>query len=275
LLEHRSRNGAIKVIQLSRNFGKEAALTAGLDYARGRAVIPIDCDLQDPPELIPDLVEKWGEGYDVVYATREFRQSDDFVKRLTASGYYKVFNLLSDVAIPYDAGDFRILDRRVVDVVRALPERKRFNKGLFAWVGFRQTGIGYHREQRTTGSSKWRPWQLWNFAMDGIFSFSTWPLRIWSYVGFILSSLAIIYAGFLMVRTLVQGIDVPGYASTLVVILFLGGIQLISLGIFGEYLGRIFEEVKQRPLYVVSGAYGISESPPSRYKPSRRDPSNS
>jgi polyisoprenyl-phosphate glycosyltransferase len=250
-------------------------LTAGLDYAGGHAVIPIDCDLQDPPELIPDLVEKWGEGYYVVYATRETRHSDDFVKRLTASGYYKVFNLLSDVSIPHDAGDFRILDRRVVDVVRALPERKRFNKGLFAWVGFRQTGIGYDRERRTAGSSKWRPWQLWNFAMDGIFSFSTWPPRVWSYVGFVLSMLAIVYAGFLIVRTLVQGIDVPGYASTLVVILFLGGIQLISLGIFGEYLGRIFEEVKQRPLYVVSGAYGISESRPSRQEPQRREPSNS
>ncbi len=260
LLYHRERNPCIKIISLSRNFGKEIALSAGLDHSLGAAVVPIDVDLQDPPEVIPQLFEKWLEGYDVVYATRDTRTSDGFTKRTTSSWFYRVYNRLSDTTIPNDTGDFRIMDRRVIDAVRVLPERNRFMKGLFSWVGFRQIGVTYHREARAFGKSKWKYWQLWNFALDGITSNSTLPLRIWTYLGLFISFVAFGYAGFLIIRLLVLGVDTPGYASLMVSVLFLGGINLLTLGIIGEYLGRIYTEAQGRPLYFVRQSFGLSSS---------------
>ena len=260
LLQHRKRNPAIKIVRLSRNFGKETALSAGLDHAQGAAIVPMDADLQDPPELLPKLFAKWLEGYDVVYAVRESRQSDTLAKRLTAGWFYRVYNWLAEVRIPYNTGDYRLIDRRVAEALARLPERNRFMKGLFTWVGFRQTGIAYEREERAFGSSKWRYWKLWNFALDGITASSTLPLRIWSYLGLVVSLFAFAFAIFLIVRTLVNGVDVPGYASLMVVVLMLGGLNLIGLGVIGEYLGRTYVEVKQRPLYLVSEAYGFSIS---------------
>jgi polyisoprenyl-phosphate glycosyltransferase len=257
LIEYHHRNPAIKVVNLSRNFGKEIALTAGIDYAIGAAVVPIDADLQDPPELIEELIAKWREGYDVVYATRRSRRGESWIKRLTAKIFYQTIESMSPVPIPRNTGDFRLLDRRVVDTLRQLPEHNRFMKGLFAWVGFNQTSILYDRPQRYKGVTKWNYWRLWNFAIDGITSFSFLPLKVWSYVGLTLSLFSFLYASFLIIRTLILGIDVPGYASLMVAVLFLGGVQLLSLGIIGEYLGRVYEEVKGRPLYLVRECYGF------------------
>jgi len=257
LVAHHHRNPVIKVIDLSRNFGKEVALTAGIDYARGQAVIPIDADLQDPPELIGELVSKWREGYDVVYATRRSRQGESWLKKLTANVFYRVIDQISRVPIPRDTGDFRLIDRRVVESLKLMPERTRFMKGLFAWVGYRQTSIYYDRPQCYKGKTTWNYWKLRNFAIDGITSFSLAPLKVWSYVGLTISLLAFIYASFLVLRTLILGIDVPGYASLMVAMLFLGGMQLVTLGVLGEYIGRIYEEVKGRPLYLVRNCYGF------------------
>ena len=253
----RQRNDRIKIVALSRNFGKELALTAGIDYARGAAVVPIDADLQDPPELIEALVAKWKEGYDVVYAKRRSRQGETWLKRATANSFYRVMERMSKVPIPRDTGDFRLLDRRVVDVLKQLPERTRFMKGLFAWVGYRQAEVLYDREPRHSGETKWNYWRLWNFAIDGIVSFSIAPLRIWSYIGITFAGISFLYGTFLLLRTLISGNDVPGYASLMVAVLFLGGVQMMSLGVLGEYLGRVYEEVKGRPLYLVRNAYGV------------------
>lgn len=247
----------VKVINLSRNFGKEIALTAGIDHACGQAVIPIDADLQDPPELIADLVAKWREGYDVVNATRRSRQGESWLKRLTAGAFYRVLENMADISIPRNTGDFRLLGRPVVEALKRMPERTRFMKGLFAWVGFRQATVLYDRHPRHAGQTKWNYWRLWNFAIDGIVSFSTVPLKVWSYFGLGVAALSFIYALFLAVRTMLYGIDVPGYASLMVVVLFLGGIQLITLGVLGEYLGRIYDETKRRPLYIVRDYFGI------------------
>ncbi|MGB3765808.1 MAG: glycosyltransferase family 2 protein [Phormidesmis sp.] len=255
--DHHRRNPRIKVVALSRNFGKELALTAGIDYAVGAAVVPIDADLQDPPELIGALVAKWKEGYDVVYARRRSRQGESWFKTMTANNFYRVMERMSNVPIPRDTGDFRLLDRRVVDVLKLLPERTRFMKGLFAWVGYRQTEVVYDRDARYSGETKWNYWRLWNFAIDGITSFSLVPLRVWSYVGIAFALLSFLYGTFLFVRTLIDGIDVPGYASLMVAVLFLGGVQMVSLGVLGEYLGRVYEEVKGRPLYLVRETVGI------------------
>jgi glycosyltransferase involved in cell wall biosynthesis len=257
VLDHRARNAAIKIISLSRTFGKDIALSAGLDHTRGRAVVPIDADLQDPPELIEEMVARWREGYDVVYATRKRRPGDNWLKRTTAHFFYRVFEAIADVPIPRDTGDFRLLDRRVVDVMVRLPERTRFMKGLFAWVGFKQTAIYYEREPRMAGGTKWNYWRLWNFAMDGITSFSSVPLKVWSYFGFVISLFAFMYAVVLAVKKLLNDVNVPGYTSLMVVVLFLGGIQLITLGILGEYMGRVYNEVKGRPLYVVRELHGF------------------
>jgi glycosyltransferase involved in cell wall biosynthesis len=257
LVEHHKHNPIIKVVNLSRNFGKEIALTAGIDYATGAAIIPIDADLQDPPELIEQLVAKWHEGYDVVYATRRSREGETWLKRFTANAFYRTIGKMSRVPIPRNTGDFRLLDRRVVDALKLMPERTRFMKGLFAWVGYRQASVMFDREPRFQGSTTWNYWKLWNFAIDGIASFSFLPLKVWSYVGVAISGISLLYASFLVIRTLVLGIDVPGYASLMVAILFLGGIQLITLGIIGEYIGRIYEEVKGRPLYLVRESYGF------------------
>ena len=259
LIEKNRYNPAIKIVNLSRNFGKEIALTAGIDYATGAAVIPIDADLQDPPELIEELVAKWREGYDVVYATRRTRQGETWLKRLTANTFYRIIGKISRVPIPRNTGDFRLLDRKVVEAIKQLPERTRFMKGLFAWIGFKQTSILFDRQPRFQGNTTWNYWKLWNLALDGIASFSFVPLKVWSYFGLTVSLVSLLYASFLIIRTLIFGIDVPGYASLMVTVLFLGGIQLITLGIIGEYLGRIYEEVKGRPLYLVRKCYGFEQ----------------
>ena len=251
------RDPRVRALSLSRNFGKEAAVTAGLDHALGRAVVPIDVDLQDPPEVLAEMVAKWREGYDMVFGVRRDRSSDSLPKRMTAGLYYRAHNLISADKIPENAGDFRLLDRKVVDVLRALPERNRVMKGLFAWCGFRQAAVEYDRVPRKVGTTKYSYWRLWTLALDGLTSASTAPLRIWSYAGAIIALFALGYAGFIVARTLILGAEAPGYASLIVSVLFLGGVQLISLGVLGEYVGRILTETKQRPLYVVSDSIGV------------------
>ena len=245
----------IRIINFSRNFGKEAALTAGLDKARGEAVIPIDVDLQDPPELIKELVARWREGYDVVLAKRADRTSDSFAKRVSADLFYKLNGKISNVDIPNNVGDFRLMSKRVVEALKQLPENQRFMKGLFAWVGFKTFVIEYVREKREAGQSSFNGWKLWNFALDGITSFSTLPLRIWLYIGALVSFLSFLYGSFIILKTLIFGVDLPGYASLAVIMLFLGGIQLIGIGILGEYIGRIYSESKRRPSYIIEGEY--------------------
>ena len=257
LVEYHQLYPQIKVVNLSRNFGKDIAMSAGIDYSQGMAVIPIDADLQDPPELIAEMIEKWHEGYDVVYASRRVRIGESWFKRFSAEGFYQVINKLSRVTIPPNTGDFRLIDRRVVESIKKMPERQRFMKGIFAWVGYKQTSILFDREPRYQGQTKWNYWKLWNFAIDGITSFSFLPLKVWTYVGLIIALVSLVYASFLILRTIIFGIDVPGYASLMVAVLFLGGIQLLTLGIIGEYIGRVYEEVKGRPLYLVRDCYGF------------------
>jgi len=252
------RDARVRALSLSRNFGKEAALSAGLDHARGHAVVPMDVDLQDPPEVLAEMVAKWRDGYDMVFGVRRCRASDTRAKRWTASLYYRAHNALTHDKIPENAGDFRLLDRKVVDVLKAMPERNRFMKGLFAWAGFKQAAVEYERVERTAGTTKFNYWKLWTLALDGITSASTVPLRIWSYVGAAFAMIALAYAGFIVSRTLLFGNAVPGYASIMVSVLFLGGMQLLSLCILGEYVGRILTETKRRPLYVVRSTVGIA-----------------
>ncbi|GHU11435.1 glycosyl transferase [Alphaproteobacteria bacterium] len=251
LVKQKENISQIKIINFSRNFGKDAAMTAGLDFASGECVIPIDSDLQDPPELIAEMLEKWKQGFDVVLAKRIDRSEDGFFKRITACLFYKICNLLSDIELPENVGDFRLLDRKVVDAIKQCPERKRFMKGLFAFAGFKTATVEYKRPPREVGKSKWNYWKLWNYAIDGLTSFSTFPLKIWTYIG-ILVTLASFAGGlWILLRTLYYGIDWPGYASLMIVMLFLGGTQMISLGLIGEYVGRIYMESKQRPIYIV------------------------
>ena len=249
----------IRALSLSRNFGKEAALTAGLDFAAGQAVIPIDVDLQDPPEMIGAMLAKWRDGYEVVYGVRTNRGSDSFPKRLTADLYYRAHNYLSSDKIPEHAGDFRLLDRSVVEIIKAMPERNRFMKGLFAWSGFRQAAVDYERAPRAVGRTKFRYWRLWTLALDGLTSASTMPLRIWSYIGVVIAFFTLLYAIAVVVKTILWGSDVAGYPSLIVAILFFGSVQLISLGVLGEYVGRILIETKRRPLYVVRRKIGFAE----------------
>jgi glycosyltransferase involved in cell wall biosynthesis len=270
LLAMRALRPYVRVIDLSRNFGKEAALTAGIDAARGDAVIPIDADLQDSPELITRLVQEWKLGFEVVLARRADRRADSFAKRLTALLFYKVHNAISDPSIPENVGDFRLMDRKVVDAIKQLPERRRFMKGIFAWVGFRSTTIEYVRDPRVAGESRFSAWKLWNLALEAVTSFSTAPLRIWTYLGLAVASLAFVYAAFIVVRTVIYGIEVPGYASLLAVTLFLGGIQLIGLGVLGEYLGRVYSEAKQRPIYIVRDSHEASKA--ARHEARIREP---
>ncbi|MGN6850240.1 MAG: glycosyltransferase family 2 protein [Sphingomicrobium sp.] len=251
------RDARVRALSLSRNFGKEAALSAGLDHARGNAVIPMDVDMQDPPEVLPEMVAKWRDGFEMVFGVRRCRDSDGWAKRVTAGLFYRAHNFVSQDKIPENAGDFRLMDKKVVDVIRALPERNRFMKGLFAWAGFRQAAVEYDRAERETGTTKYNYWKLWTLALDGITSASTVPLRIWSYVGALVALFALGYAGFIAADTLIFGNRVPGYASIMVSMLFLGGVQLISLGVLGEYVGRILTEAKQRPLYVVRDTVGV------------------
>ncbi|WP_294393093.1 glycosyltransferase family 2 protein [uncultured Sphingomonas sp.] len=250
------RDPRIIAVSLSRNFGKEAALSAGLDNVRGATVVPIDVDMQDPPEVIGAMLDQWRQGYEVVYGVRRNRSTDSLPKRLTADLYYRAHNWMSEDKIPEHAGDFRLLDRRVVEVIRAMPERNRFMKGLFAWGGFRQTAVEYDRAERTVGGTKFNYIKLWKLAIDGLTSASTAPLRIWSYIGFGIAALAMVYALFLIARTILYGVDVAGYASMMVAVLFLGGVQLLSLGILGEYVGRILIEAKGRPIYVIRERIG-------------------
>jgi polyisoprenyl-phosphate glycosyltransferase len=254
-----SRDPRVLGLSLSRNFGKEAALSAGLDHAHGDAVIPIDVDLQDPPEVIGAMLEKWREGYEVVYGVRRDRTTDSLPKRLTADLYYRAHNKLSHDKIPEHAGDFRLLDRKVVDVIRRMPERNRFMKGLFAWSGFRQTAVEYERSERQQGKTKFNYWKLWTLAIDGITSASTLPLRVWSYLGALIALSGMLFALWIVVRTVLYGVDVRGYPSLMVAILFFGGLQLLSLGILGEYVGRVLIEVKHRPIYVIRERIGIED----------------
>lgn len=254
-----ARDPRVKLIDLSRNFGKEIAMTAGLDFASGEIIVLMDADLQDPPELIPQMVEKWREGYDTVYASRVVREGETFLKRATAETFYRVMKRLSRVDIPKNTGDFRLINRRTANALKLMKEQHRFMKGIFSWVGFKQTGIPYTREARFAGRTKWNYWQLWNFAIEGITSFSYVPLQISSYIGFFIAFIAFVYASFLVIRTLFFGRDVPGYASIMVAILFLGGVQLLFLGIIGEYLGRLFNQSKNRPLYLINDIIGINQ----------------
>jgi polyisoprenyl-phosphate glycosyltransferase len=245
----------VAILNLSRNFGKEIALTAGLDHARGDAAIVIDADLQDPPELIPSLVDAWREGFDVVYATRRERRGESWLKRTTANLFYRLMHNIGDVPIPEGTGDFRLLNRRSLDALMSCRERRRFMKGLFAWVGFSQTAILYDRAPRFAGKTKWNYWRLWNFAIEGITSFTIAPLKLSMYFGLVTALLALGYGTYIICRTLVLGREMPGYASLMVAILFLAGVQLIAMGVIGEYVGRIFVESKGRPLYLVDGYF--------------------
>lgn len=251
-----ARDRRFRVLELSRNFGKEAALTAGLDAARGDAVIPMDADLQDPPEAVVEMVAAWRSGAEVVLARRSDRSSDGMLKRQTASWFYRLHNRLSGTKIPENVGDFRLMDRAVVDALKLLPERQRFMKGLFAWVGFRTTVIDYVRPPRRTGKTKFSGMKLWQLALEGFTGFSTAPLKIWTYIGAAGAVCTLIYALFIVFYTIFHGTGVPGYASLLVVILFFGCVQLISIGLLGEYIGRIYLETKQRPTYLIRRTYG-------------------
>ncbi|WP_144142386.1 glycosyltransferase family 2 protein [Paraburkholderia sp. BCC1884] len=255
LLYQSSLDSRIRVIDLTRNFGKEAALSAGLDEALGDIIVPFDADLQDPPHVIARLVSKWREGYDVVLARRSNRDSDSLMKRMTAAQFYRMHNAVCDTHIPENVGDFRLITREVAEALKKLPETRRFMKGLFAWVGYRTAVVDYAREPRAAGTSKFSGWKLWNFALEGFTSFSTLPLRVWTYIGSFVALGAFLYAAFLITRTLIQGIAVPGYASILTVVLMLGGVQLIGIGVLGEYIGRIYFESKKRPVYLVRSRY--------------------
>ncbi|PPQ35383.1 glycosyltransferase family 2 protein [Rhodopila globiformis] len=241
----------VGVLSLSRNFGKETAITAGLDHAAGDAVVVIDADLQDPPELIPALVAEWRAGYDMVAARRRSRAGETWLKRWTAHAFYRLARGMGDVRLPEDTGDFRLLSRRAVNAVGQLREHHRFMKGVFAWVGFPTTFVPYDRACRSTGVSKWTYWRLWNLALEGITSFTVMPLKCATYLGLGVAALAGVYALQVIVKTLVIGNPVAGYPSLMTVVLFLGGVQLMFLGVIGEYLGRVFNETKQRPLYLV------------------------
>jgi len=255
------QDSRIKLVNFSRNFGKERALTAGIDYATGDAVVPIDADLQDPPEVIALMVARWREGFDVVNAVRSNRKHDTLAKRLTAKMFYRVLNALSDVEIPADTGDFRLLSRRAYEALRELGEQRRFMKGIFSWVGYPTATVEYERKSRLAGSTKFNYWKLWNFAIEGITSFSTAPLKVASYVGLSSAFLSFCYAIVIVVKTIVYGNPVSGYPSLMTAILFLGGVQLIFIGVVGEYIGRIHDEVKFRPIYIVESTRGFENIP--------------
>jgi len=244
-------NESITILSLSRNFGKEAAMTAGLDHAQGDVVILIDVDLQDPPELITEFVARWRSGADVVYGTRSSRDTDGMIKRASAIAFYRLFNFLSPTKLPFNAGDYRLLDRRVVNEIKTLRERNRFMKGLMVWPGFRMEGVEFARQLRAAGNTSWNYWKLWNFALDGITSFTTMPLRLWLYVGGSISFFSFLYAAFIVIHFMITGGDVPGYPSLMVAIMFFGGLQLFSIGLVGEYVGRILNETKARPIYII------------------------
>jgi polyisoprenyl-phosphate glycosyltransferase len=258
-----ARDPRFKAISLSRNFGKEIAAAAGLSYVATDAAVLMDADLQHPPELIAKFVEHWRAGYDIVYGQRMNRATDGLLNRWAARAFYTVFRQLSGTALPEGAGDFRLLDRKAVDAMNRMHERNRFNKGLFAWMGFRTHGVPFHVPARPGGVSRWRPRQLMRFGIDGLTAFTTIPLRVWSYLGVAISLFAVCYALVVTVQTMLYGTDVPGYPSLIVSVMFFAGVQLISLGVIGEYLGRMYEEVKGRPLFLVTEELGIEPAPPA------------
>lgn len=256
----------ITTVNLSRNFGKEIAMTAGLDLASGDAAVIIDADLQDPPELIPSLIAKWQEGYDVVYARRISRDGETWLKKATANAFYRFVRNIGPITLPENVGDFRLLSRRAVNALNSLRERRRFMKGLFAWIGYRQIAVDYQRDPRFAGTTKWNYWRLWNFAIEGITSFSTLPLKIATYIGFAVSVASFLYGATMIYNTLLHGNDVKGYPSLMTVILFLGGVQLMGIGVLGEYLGRMFDETKMRPLYLIDDYHRAPILPPEPLK---------
>lgn len=248
----KAQDARVTIVDLSRNFGKEIALTAGLDHARGDAIVVIDADLQDPPELIPQLIAEWRNGFDVVYAKRTVREGESAMKKFTAAAFYRVIQRVARVKIPEDTGDFRLLSRRAVDSLKRLREHHRFMKGLFAWIGYPQKAVRYRRDPRFAGAGKFNYWRLWNFAIEGITSFSIAPLKAATYIGIVVALCAFVFAAWIVFKTLAYGDAVPGYPSMMVVVLFLGGLQLLFIGILGEYVGRLFNESKNRPLYFVN-----------------------
>ena len=268
-----SQDPRIKVVGLARNFGKDIALSAGLTYATGQAIIPIDCDLQHPPELIPQFVAKWREGYDMVLGVRSKRDEEGWLRRTLSQTYYKVMRMMTSVEIPPNAGDFRLIDRKILDVINKMPERHRFMKGIFAWPGFKVTSIPFQANVRANDTrTSWSFFTLWKFALDGLFSFSTAPLKLWTYIGALSAGGAFLYLLITIIQKLFWGIAVPGYASLLIVLLFFNGLLLISNGIQGEYIARIFEEVKGRPLFVVGQTFGIEGAQAVNHAPVQAAP---
>ncbi len=266
----------IRALSFSRNFGKEIALAAGIDHARGRAVILMDADLQHPPEIVETFVRHWREGYDMVYGQRVDRSLDGPIRRFMTRLFYRLFADFGETPLPEGAGDFRLLDRKVVEALRRLGERARFSKGLYAWVGFKALGVPFDVAERAHGTSKWSLRKLFSLAANGITSFSTLPLKVWIYVGMLISLASLAYATVFLLRTLVYGIDVPGFPSLFVSVMFFAGIQMMSLGILGEYIGRIFAEVKRRPLYIVAEEIGgLPGEPATGAREDRRAPSDS
>jgi len=251
LANQHSSLGEWQVLELSRNFGKEAAILAGLDHCLGDACVLLDADLQDPPELIPTLVHHWQQNIEVVNAVRSKRQGDSWLKQLSAFWFYRLFKATSHLDVRLDASDFRLLDRAVIDAIRSCRERVRFSKGFIAWAGFRQVNVAYVRPARKGGRSTWGLWKLWNYALDGLFSFSTAPLRVWTYLGFAIALISVSYTAVIVLRALMGGINVPGYASIVAILTFLGGMQMMGIGLIGEYVGRIYLESKQRPIYLI------------------------
>lgn len=265
----RASDPVVGLVNLSRNFGKEIALTAGLDHALGEAIIVIDADLQDPPEVIPELVAVWETGYDMVYAQRRAREGETWLKKFTANQFYRLMQRLGGVRLPRNTGDFRLLSRRALDALLLLREHHRFMKGLFAWVGFPSQAVLYDRAPRHAGSSSWNYWRLWNLAVEGITGFTLMPLKIATYLGLAVAVFSLIFGGQLVVRTILFGNGVPGYPSLMAVVLFLGGIQLMTLGVIGEYLGRVFNETKKRPLYLLERAVPSEVGARAQIQPSR------
>ncbi len=256
-----ARDARFKAVALSRNFGKEIAAAAGLTYVTGDGAVMMDADLQHPPELIEEFVARWNEGFDIVYGRRRDRDADSLLHRLSARVFYAAFEKLSGTVLPEGAGDFRLLDRKAVDAMNRMRERVRFNKGLFAWMGYRSIGVPFTVPPRQDGGSRWRPRQLLHFALDGLASFSTIPLRVWSYLGLLISVFAFCYAMIILVKTLLFGVDAPGFPSLIISVMFFAGVQLISLGVIGEYIGRMYEEVKGRPLFLVAEELGLERRP--------------
>jgi glycosyltransferase involved in cell wall biosynthesis len=275
ILALRKNDPRVALIDLSRNFGKEIAMTAGLNYSKGSAVVVIDADLQDPPELIPELMQRWQEGYDVVYAKRTSREGESFLKKATSHLFYRAIKKLNQVDIPVDTGDFRLLSRRAVEALNLLPENHRFMKGLFAWIGFPQIAVEYKRDPRFAGDTQWNYWELWDFALEGITSFTIAPLKVASYVGLTVAFGSFLYAIWIIYKTLTFGDPVTGFPTLIIVILFLGGLQLMTLGIIGEYLGRMFNETKRRPLYFVQDYYVSNIQDTRIQKSNDRKPSSS